>query len=422
MEERSIAFQALHKDELVHEVRIRDVVPAEDVPSLRTQIRNLAKEIPSDSIVTFEGKVVEELLTVVKKLEELRELVKAAVRPKSLKNLTRIQALAHHLYHRLTRLEPESSTDRQTHSELTKDLDGILQKLDNMFSVFKTSVMPDVSSDSSPGVPLTSATPCKKYQMVSSLNLKYNGSSCVRVFLQRLEELCVSRGISEQLLHASAAELFDGEVLCWYRSVRSELNNWPELKQSLINEYLPYDFDRRLMQEIRTRTQGPNENIVTYVAIMLNYFSRLSYDVSEKDKFDIIFQNIRPEYSVPLCTTEITSLKQLKESCRMLEVGKHRVQTFVEPPKLSNGCLAPDLACKISAKPKIHAVVPAENKFCARCRVDSHRLSECTSTAIVCFRCGKHGFTARRCPHCNPTLPSTASPSSPQDNLPITKN
>lgn len=414
MEERAIAFQALHKDELIHEVRIRDAVPAADVSALRIQIRSLAKEVPSDSIVSFEGKVSDELSILNNKLTELSELSKASVSP-NLKNLTRIQALAHHLFHRLTRLEPVTEADLSTHSELTSSLNKILRKLDNMFAIFKTSVT-DVYEDPTPIVSPASATPTKRYQMVSSLNLKYNGSSCIRVFLQRLDELCASRGISEQLLLTSAAELFEGDVLCWYRSIRSEVTSWSELKQSLLAEYLPYDFDRRLMQEIRSRTQGPTENIVAYVAVMLNYFSRLSFEVSEKEKFDIVFQNIRPEYSVPLCTTVITSLKQLKELCRMLECGKNRTQTFVEPPKPSNGCLAPDLACK-SVKPKVNAVASAEVKFCARCRVDSHSLSECTSTAIVCFRCGKQGFTAFKCPVCKPPTPI-----SPQAKSKNTKN
>lgn len=400
MEERVIAFQALHKDELVHEVRIRDAVPAEDVSSLRVQIRTLSREVPSDSIVSFEGKVADELQEIQKKLEELTTLVKPSSSVPGLKNLTRIQALAHHLYHRLTRLEPVSSLDQSTHVQLSGELDRILKKLDNMFSVFKTSVE-DSFTDCKEVIP-AAPVPCKKYQMVSSLNLKFSGSSCVRVFLQRLEELCASRGISEQILFASAAELFEGDVLSWYRSIRSQCSSWSEVKQGLIDEYLPYDFDRRLMQEIRVRTQGPNENIVTYVALMLNYFSRLSYIVPEKDKFDIIYQNIRPEYSVPLCTTEITDLKKLKELCRMLECGKYRAQTFVEPSKPRSGCLAPDLACK-SIQPKVHAAVAAENLFCARCRVSSHCLADCTSTAIVCFRCGKQGVTVPRCPNCRPT-------------------
>lgn len=205
MEERVIAFQALHKDELIYEVRIRDAEPAEDVSALRAQVRILSKEIPSDSIVSFEGKVTDELREIQGKLGELSMLVKPSSGQSSLKNLTRIRALAHHLFHRLTRLEPVSSQDQSTHVHLSGELDKVLKKLDNMFSVFKTSV-----SDDSKEVTLAASVPCKKYQIVSSLNLKFNGSSCIRVFLQRLEELCASRGISEQILIASAAELFEG--------------------------------------------------------------------------------------------------------------------------------------------------------------------------------------------------------------------
>lgn len=401
MGERPIAFQSLHKDELIHEVRIRDAVPADDVAALRVQIRTLVRDIPTDTITSFEGKIETELSVIRLKFAELKELIKSLVWPRALKNLVRIQALAHHLFHRLTRLEPELSEHKRVCAEVNEELAQLLTKLDNMFSTFDSC---KESSDPEVGPVVSSAvTPVGKHQLVSSLNLKYNGTTCVRAFLQRLEELCTSRDISEERLFGSAAEIFDGEVLCWYRGVKSELHDWSDLKQSLIDEFLPYDFDRRLMQEIRLRTQGPHENIVTYVAIMQNLFSRLSYTVSEGEMFDTVFQNVRPEYTLPLATTEITTLKRLKQLCRMLECAKYRAQAFVEPPKSTSGLLAPDLACKsVKVVKPVHEMVAAVNKFCARCRVESHSLSECTSKAVVCFRCGKQGFTALRCPICKP--------------------
>lgn len=87
------------------------------------------------------------------------------------------------------------------------------------------------------------------------------GRTCVRVFLQRLEELCSSRGIPAERLFVSAVELFEGDALQWYRSVKPDCSSWAQLESLLLAEFLPFDYDRRLLKEIRSRTQGPRESI-----------------------------------------------------------------------------------------------------------------------------------------------------------------
>lgn len=192
MEDRPINYNLLHKDELEYEVSVRDVTPAEDVKGLREQIRKLAKELPSDDIEEFVGQIAQELTIIQDKLGELEKLTTAAKTPITLKSLNRVQALGHHLYHRLTRIHPEGSTDVTLHSGLMERLMRILSKLDNMLSVFVSThsnvgfddavegsvnpVQPETSS-------MASATSCfNKYQTVSSLNLKFNGRTCVKAF------------------------------------------------------------------------------------------------------------------------------------------------------------------------------------------------------------------------------------------------
>lgn len=224
------------------------------------------------------------------------------------------------------------------------------------------------------------------------------GRTCVRVFLQRLEELCSSRGIPAERLFVSAVELFEGDALQWYRSVKPDCSSWAQLESLLLAEFLPFDYDRRLLKEIRSRTQGSRESICSYMSVMLNYFSRLTLPLTEKEKFDIVYLNIRPEYSVPLALDPVESLSDLKRVCRILEDSWHRANTFVEPPKPSTSALATDLCFKSILKPKVETA--SAKLFCPRCRVDTHTLRECRSKDIVCFRCGKKDVRSPSCPDC----------------------
>lgn len=283
-------------------VGIRDAVPDDNIAALRKQIKLLSKEVPSDEIVMFEGDVAAELITVTKKLDELSEYcsVKGSM---TLKTLNRIQALGNHLFHRLTRIEVESESQKTQHADLSDRLNKILSKLDKMFSIFKSTVddgtelagsgAEELSADGTSAVQVT----CNKRQWVHTLNFKYNGKTCVRAFIQRLEELCSSRSISESRLLRSAAELFTEEALFWYRGVQAEVKTWAQLKSVLLEEYLPVDYDHRLLKEIRDRTQGSQESIISYLSIMQNYFSRLLVPLPEREKFDIVFYNIRPYYT-----------------------------------------------------------------------------------------------------------------------------
>jgi len=410
MEERPIAFNLLHKDELEYEVTLRGAKPAGTVAALRAQINLLNKDIPTDELVSCDLDTHSELAVIKEKLESLHLLCTgASEKTPSLKILNRIQALSHHLYHRLGRLSPEG--DQITVVKALADrLEKTLIKFDNLLHNFKSSY---VTTGPAPGNVETSKPELyDRHSSVHSLNTRFNGRTCVKAFLQRLEELCQSRGISETKLFNSASELFSDEALCWYRGIRSEVHDWQELKELLVSEYLPFDYDHRLMKEIRERSQGPDENIINYLGIMQNYFSRLSNPISDQEKLNIVLFNLRPFYTSQLALSPIEHWADLKHKCRLLECAKLRSESFSEPSRSSRSCLAPDLSyqgrnvkvCRVemSAKP---------TEFCVRCRVHGHNLGNCSAPfSLICFRCGKKDYTARTCPRCSTNTSTQSAP------------
>ncbi|KAM3962339.1 LOW QUALITY PROTEIN: uncharacterized protein ACR2FA_003575 [Aphomia sociella] len=209
--------------------------------------------------------------------------------------------------------------------------------------------------------------------VVHKLNCRFNGKTCIKAFLQRLDELCLSRGVSEIRLFNSAAELFTEEALCWYRGIRSEVNSWAELKALLLDEYLPADYDHRLLQEIRSRTQGADESIVNYLSIMQNYFSRLSQPLPNQEKLNIVLFNIRPFYTSQLALTPIDSWSELKQQCRLLECARQRSGNFIEPPRVTSSYLAPDLGYRNHKLPvsEVTAVQNATARTCTKCSTTS---------------------------------------------------
>lgn len=408
MGERQIPFHLLNKDELIYEIEIRDEIPVDNISGLRSQIKHLDAKMPTDEIISCDRDWLDELNIVTLKLDELCSLIDA--KPISLKNINRIYALSCHLFHRLGRIQitPGHDTEVERFNQCNVKLKSIISKVENLKSSFNDSqtsnetVLPNISESQSV-VDIT----CDRYKAVHTLGIKFNGKSCILVFLNRLEELCISRGVSESKLFTSASDLFSDEAYSWYQANKHSVSSWASLKSLLINDYLPVDFDHRLLKEIESRTQGSDEGIVNYLCIMQNYFNRLRRPLDERRKLEIVKYNIRPFYTTQLALTSINTWAELKNNCRLLENAKQRADAFVEPPRCSSAALAGDLAYKYPAK-SFKQCSSVDKDFCVQCRVKGHCLSNCEKPhVLVCYRCGEPGYTSRTCPKCNiPVTPS----------------
>lgn len=74
------------------------------------------------------------------------------------------------------------------------------------------------------------------------------------------------------------------------------MSSWDEFVVVLKEEYLSPNYNEKLFEEINKRTQGPDEPIGVYIAVMLRYFKGLSYNISEETKLKILLRNIAPFY------------------------------------------------------------------------------------------------------------------------------
>lgn len=257
---------------------------------------------------------------------------------------------------------------------------------------------------------------------ITKLNLKYSGDTSVLAFLERLDELVGSRSLNYDQVFRSAAELFSDNALLWYRGIRQSLGSWKDLKEQLVEEFLPPDFEHRLLEELKSRTQGADETFSTFYSIMLGFFNRLRTPLSDEEKLQILRRNVRPEFSDRLALFSITTMTDFRDKCRELERQRIRSQYFSEPPKVTPHTLAADLAYTGRAK-QVSALegTPSQgrdNLFCLRCRIQGHTLKSCTEKGVVCYTCGMKGFTSTKCPNCNKKQNKTAKTKSRRDVQP----
>lgn len=129
-----------------------------------------------------------------------------------------------------------------------------------------------------------------------------------------------------------------------------ESSSWEELVQELKEDFLPYDYQQVLWEEIRRRTQGAKEKVIIYIYSIENLLKKLeSNPPSESEQVDS--KKLSALNSDATCDTSeyifFIRINQTDPSCRETSI---RIQEFVPP--LTNTCrlLEPELAYKDSTE------------------------------------------------------------------------
>ncbi|KAG5866196.1 hypothetical protein JTB14_031866 [Gonioctena quinquepunctata] len=229
--------------------------------------------------------------------------------------------------------------------QYSKNLQGVppqLSILDPGESTFQSGV---VSHRRSSGLVATAAgvssvPPNSRSTLKSILpskwDLKFSGERkgiSLSAFLERVEELRVARNVSKGILLESGIDLFTGRAYQFYLAYRHEVDTWDDFVLLLREEFLSADYNEKLFEEIRRRTQGPDESIGIYLAVMSGYFKRLTCPMSEDAKLKILLRNIAPCDQSQLRSANITSISELLALGRRLEIRKVSIENFGSHPE-----------------------------------------------------------------------------------------
>lgn len=253
----------------------------------------------------------------------------------------------------------------------------------------------------------------------SKWGLSFSGEDdkSVNSFLTDLEEKAETYGVRKCQLLNGMPEFLVGAAKLWYRTARDEIDSWDEFKFLIRKEYLPLDYQRNLWDEIRTRVQGPDEPMGTYVAKMLGLFERLSVRPREEEKLEIILGNLHPYYTDHLALTKVLSIRQLKELGKELEVSRYRAENYRNGNKPKGKVVESEFAYKqpkgrigeadyqvrqFSRKPALNELQEERGPLsCWNCG-GGHRFSRCDQprSRKFCYACGRENVTKRDCPVC----------------------
>ncbi|XP_014259905.1 uncharacterized protein LOC106672755 [Cimex lectularius] len=428
----------LNRDELEYELSIRGAFSEHsDVDELRKRVRRLLKleaEGRLASPIHLPSNTGEELNICSGKIETLRPKIEEFLKGNTA-DFRKIDAKLQHVTNRLSRLSSGSDEEKRTKSRLLDEClewmedvssavgppQKVVEEEDLLTGQFKpdkhsaTSQRPeDEGAEGESGkeefttqwtpeeprsarvlfeTPVEPSVVLRKTQIPpKDWKIHFSGENdelSLHAFLETVEELMLSRNVSERDLFDSAFDLFRGKALVWYRAVRREVGTWKELVAELRAEYEPADYHFRLWDEIRRRTQGPTESIGFYVAVMKNYFHRLPQLPSQSEMLQVVRGNLQPYYLERLSLQNIESLNELVAVGRKLEETRRRISAQ-RPPPLPRDSLEPDLAYTPPRRRQEVNIQAIEEPVCP--------LNNPPKPEFRCWNCDGNGHAFRRCP------------------------
>lgn len=400
----------LLKDELVYELSILGVSAGKDVTvdALRKQIRQvfkLAKRGSMSGEPAGPPDTDSEIKICTPKVTSMESEISEPSKVSDRKICVRLTRRANYLCDRLARILESTSHVTSLRGRLIKILSVVDQadsETDSEHDDTHTQTPRTSERDESRIVYLK-----EKPVSLNTLNLKYDGTTCVRVFIERLEELRQARNIPENHMLLAFSDLLDKSVLHWYRNNKCNFQTYPQLLECLREDFDIPDLDYKLLNEIRQRTQSRTETIVVYLSTMQGMFSRLATPLSSKDQLEILMHNIRPEYMKDLAFQRVDSIDSLKHYCKQLELARTRADQFSEP-NFSNFRITSDLHARPPLKSfnkQVSALDVASTSNtsnqvtmkCFRCNKTNHYTNQCKSREIVCFKCGMKGVKRPEC-------------------------
>lgn len=374
-----ISVDRLTKDELEYEVKIRGIDATGTVDVLRKTLRSLLQLEKSgntvQSSVALDSDV--EISTCETKLAELTAII--ATFSGSSRQTQKTESKFAHLIGRINRIPDTDPVVNEKRSSLLFRLTSLLSEYETKDKMLSNtaSIEPPLdpnfnatnlasSTLASPSHPVNHSSPLAGSSQVQNpisntllnqpsvsnyrsvpifkWNLKFSGTSGLSFnsFLQKVEELSVSRGASKTDLFHSASDLFESNALNYYHLISRYASDWDSLVKLMRDEFVPPNFADKLWKQILSRTQGSDEPIGIFVAAMTQLFDRMPTTVSDTLRLKVLRCNMLPFFQERLTLYDVNTPFELIELCRKLEETRIRVEEF-RPPRKGNLTLEPDL-------------------------------------------------------------------------------
>lgn len=250
-------------------------------------------------------------------------------------------------------------------------------------------------------------------------------------FLRQINILCRSYAITKEELRMHAHLLFKDSAYIWFTTYEEKFLSWEALEFNLKMRFDNPNRDRLIKEELRNRKQRPNELFSAFLTDIESLAQRMIHKMSEREKFDLIVENMKMSYKRRLALEPINSIEHLAQMCyrfdalepNLYHIGgtsKPQVHQMVAESESEDDREADEdeqvfainrKAGNSSYKSKgrntdksgTRSEMPTKSQsqtLCWNCNQLGHMWRECDKKKVIfCHICGHADTTAFRCPN-----------------------
>ena len=404
-----MAVNGLTRDELLYELRLRQIEGTDfmTIKILRETLEPLLSSTVDLNFSDVELNISSEVEICRTKIAELKGLISSFSDSLHSSVYNNFDNRILHVLSRLRRLTNRADVTMQSVIKILLDQVISLDEELNARSIGNTEQSPisfnlcpsSTSNHLVSSTPNASVIPSPRSELICKWGIIFDGSSPVTEFLERVEEIRVSRHVSKEHLYSSAVELFSGSALLWFRSMKTvKFSDWDSLTIALRDHFLPPNYDHELLCSVYARKQKLNEKVIDYVSSLCHMMNSLSAPVSEAEQLRILKRNLLSSFQQQLVLAQINTVPQLIEILIQLEhagVGNHECVSNIK----NVSCLGNDHS---SVNPNFNQVsVVSSGIKCWNCADFGHYFRDCSKQRKkFCFSCGENGVIRSTCPKC----------------------
>lgn len=177
--------------------------------------------------------------------------------------------------------------------------------------------------------------------IVRRWNLKFSGATgqSAEEFLARLADWRDLSPISDEDLLRAIPVLLSGIALHWCRLYRSEWRTWDDFCNAFRQRFGDVSFQRRLREQLHTRTQGSKERVADYLTCLRGIYDHLERPPGLEDQLDLAYDHLRPEYRRSIRRSEVANFRELLQRAQELEGVWDAAHDYRPPPPADRSVL-----------------------------------------------------------------------------------
>ncbi|XP_073838452.1 uncharacterized protein [Musca autumnalis] len=252
-------------------------------------------------------------------------------------------------------------------------------------------------------------------------------------FIFRVESLRHDYAYPFEELVKDFPQLLDGQALDWYWQQRriAPFQSWSDLRSAFLSQFRRFESEFQIQKRIMDRRQQPQESFEDFFNAVLKLRNQQRVPYSENDLVEIMKGNLKSSLAALIFPIRIHGLNHFQQEVKRAEnMLSNQRQTFqqrsypmqrvhelyYEEPYMEEN--------REEVEMEVDAIRDTTKYTCWNCKKPGHSYIECSIpiSRVFCFRCGREGVLAPKCPKCqgngSRSVPRTAEARSTQTESP----